>query len=285
LATVAVRKRTKRTRNAASAPPTLTVHQIVAYNFTRARRETGWTQVETSERLEPLLGYRLNQAGVSAIEKTYDSERRRNIDAAEIVAFARCFNRPISWFFLPPTGHSRDLVEPVNKGEFQSLNIEAGDLTAYALGSPEGWRSFLQRLAELLDDDHPTTWAALLWALRGDPGKEEWEQQINLRRRAVEEVTLARLASPGDEVITKMAQLLVELVKLTPQGYNELRETDPGQALALLTEGDRLVANLTREAERRRDAGEVELLSTGNPFEELTPIDPAVALGVEYTEE
>jgi hypothetical protein len=96
---------------------------------------------------------------------------------------------------------------------------------------------------------------------------------------------LARLASPGDEVITKMAQLLVELVKLTPMGYNKLRETNPEQALALLTEGDRLVANLTREAERRRQAGEVELLSTGNPFEELKPIDPAEALGVEYTEE
>ena len=103
----------KHTRSATPAPPTLTVHQIVAYNFTRARRDAGWTQVETSERLEPFLGYRLNQAGVSAIEKTYDSERRRNIDAAEIVAFARCFNRPIGWFFLPPTGHSPDLIEPV----------------------------------------------------------------------------------------------------------------------------------------------------------------------------
>jgi hypothetical protein len=125
----------------------------------------------------------------------------------------------------------------------------------------------------------------VLWAFRGDPGKEGWEQQINLRRRAVEEVTLARLASPGDEVITKMAQLLVELVKLTPMGYNKLREMNPEQALALLTEGDQLVANLTREAERRRQAGEVELLSTGNPFEELKPIDPVEALGVEYTEE
>ena len=106
----------RRTRVANSTtPPTLTVHQIVAYNFTRARQQAGWTQVETSERLEPFLGYRLNQAGVSAIEKTYDTERRRNIDAAEIVAFARCFNEPIGWFFLPPTGHARDLVEPVTR--------------------------------------------------------------------------------------------------------------------------------------------------------------------------
>jgi hypothetical protein len=281
LATVAVRKR----RSAAPAPPTLTVHQIVAYNFTRARRDAGWTQVETSDRLEPFLGYRLNQAGVSAIEKTYDSERRRNIDAAEIVAFARCFNRPISWFFLPPTGHSQDLIEPVHKGQFESLNIQAGDLTALTLGSPEGWQSFLDRVAELLDDDHRMTWRAVLWALRGDPDKEHWEQQIDLRRRAVEEVTLARLAGPGDEVITNMAQLLVELVKLTPQGYNTLRDTDPAQALALLTEGDQLVANLTREAERRRNSGEINLLRSHNPFDDLEPIDPAIALGIEQPEE
>ena len=275
----------KRTRNATPAPPTLTVHQIVAYNFTRARRDAGWTQVETSERLEPFLGYRLNQAGVSAIEKTYDSERRRNIDAAEIVAFARCFNRPISWFFLPPTGHSSDLVAPVHNREFESLNIQAGDLTALTLGSPEGWRSFLDRIAELLNDDHRMTWRAVLWALRGDPDNEDLEQQIDLRRQAVEEVTLARLAGPGDEVITKMAQLLVELVKLTPQGYNTLRDTDPAQALAVLTEGDQLVANLTREAERRRERGDEDPIRGHEPFDDLKPIDPATALGIERPEE
>src|SRR4051812_7193834 len=71
--------------------PRLTVHQIVAYNFRRAREREGWTQVRTSDALEPYLGFKLNQAGVSAIEKTYDSDRRRNIDVAEVVAFSRCF--------------------------------------------------------------------------------------------------------------------------------------------------------------------------------------------------
>ena len=119
----------------------------------------------------------------------------------------------------------------------------------------------------------------MLWALRGDPDREDWERQIDLRRRAVEEVTLAPLAGPGDEVITKMAQLLVELVKLTPQGYNALRDSDPDQALALLTEGDKLVANLTREAERRRESDEANLLRSPNPFDDLKPINPARALG------
>lgn len=274
LETVAVRKRT---RIAASAPPTLTVHQIVACNFTRARQQAGWTQVETSDRLEPFLGYRLNQAGVSAIEKTFDTERRRNIDAAEIVAFARCFNRPIGWFFLPPTGHSTDLVEPVQTGDLQAFNIPAADLTALVVGSPDGWQHFLHRLAELLDADHQPTWDALLWALQGQRDDDHFEQQINLRRRAIEEVTLARLAGPEDDVITNMARLLVQLVKLTPIGYNKLRDTDPEQALALLAEGDQLVANLTKDAERRRSAGKAGRPSKGG-FDDLKPIEPAGAL-------
>jgi hypothetical protein len=115
----------------------------------------------------------------------------------------------------------------VHKGEFESLNIQAGDITALTLGSPEGWRSFLDRVAELLDDDHRMTWRAVLWALRGDPDKQHWEQQIDLRRRAVEEVTLARLAGPGDDVITNMAQLLVELVKLTPRATTHCATPTP----------------------------------------------------------
>jgi hypothetical protein len=280
LATVAVRKRTRR-RSAASAPPTLTVHQIVAYNFTRARREAGWTQVDTGIRLEPFLGYRLNQAGVSAIEKTYDTERRRNIDAAEIVAFARCFNRPIYWFFLPPTGHTQDLVEPVHTGEFESRNIQAGDVTALTLGDPDGWGSFLDRLTELLDDDRLLTRRAILWALRGDPNSERWEQQIDLRRRALQEVTLAELVAPGDEVITNMAQLLVELLKLTPRGFQQLRDRDPDEALALLTQADQLVSNLTSEAERRRQRGGDDMIRSPNPLDDLEPIDPAAVLGID----
>jgi hypothetical protein len=280
LATVTVRKRTRRTRSATSAPPTLTVHQIVAYNFTRARREAGWTQVETGLRLEPFLGYRLNQAGVSAIEKTYDSERRRNIDAAEILAFARCFNRPIAWFFLPPTGHTRDRVEPIHTGELASFNVQAGDITALIFGSPDGWQALVDRVAELLDDDHQTTWATIVFALRGDADQQRWERQIDLRRRALQEVTLNKLVGPGDEVITKMASLLVELLKLTPHGYQELRDRDLRAALALLTDADKLVDTTTREAERKRQRGDENPLRPHNPFDDLEPIDPAEALGI-----
>jgi hypothetical protein len=118
-------------------------------------------------------------------------------------------------------------------------------------------------------------------ALQGRRDDEHFEQQINLRRQAIEQVTLARLAGPEDDVITNMAQLLVQLVKLTPLGYNKLRDADPDQALAILAEGDQLVANLTTAAERRRNTKDIDSVRPDNPFDDLKPIDPATALGIE----
>jgi hypothetical protein len=218
----------------------LTVHQVVAYNFARARHEAGWTQVETSQRLVPYLGYRLNQAGVSAIEKTYDSERRRNIDTAEVVAFARCFDRPIGWFFLPPPGHSADLVEPLPSGRDDSVvALAASELTALVVGTSPGWQSLLARLAELLETDPRATSSALDVALQDADDVAKSEAQLDERRRQVQRITLARLAGPEDEAVTKMAALLVQLVMLTPHGFRKLRDTDPDLALALLAQADR----------------------------------------------
>lgn len=242
---MAARRRSHATEN---VTPTLTVHQVVAYNFARARQQAGWTQVETSKRLEPYLGYRLNQAGVSAIEKTYDSQRRRNIDTAEIVAFARCFDRPIGWFFLPPPGHSGDLIEPLPTGD-DDVALAASELTAIVVGTPAGWQSFLNRISELLETDDRPIRTALGEVLQTDDGGAHAEAEIDRRRRAVQRATLARLAGPEDETVTKMAAMLVELVKLTPLGYDRLRRTDPDEALALLAQADR--APMLRSSSRR----------------------------------
>lgn len=255
---------------------TLTVHQIVAYNFRRAREENGWTQSQTSEQLEPHLGYRLNQAGVSAIEKTFDSERRRNIDVGEIVAFARCFRRPVGWFLLPPPSAGSHLLEPVD----DRRHTYAADLAAVVLGSPAGWESFVGRITELLSTDRDATHDALRLAFVGDKDSS-WENQINLRRRAVQQVALARYASPGDDAITSMAALLVHLVKSTPLGFAKLRDTDPEEALRLLAEGDRLVQPFIALAEQDRESG----TTTGGAFGDVAPIDVAEVLGMREPKE
>lgn len=252
--------------------PTLTTHQIVAYNFARARAAAGWTQVETSDRLEPYLGYKLNQAGISAIEKTYDSERRRNIDTADVVAFARCFKRPIGWFFLPPPGRGGDLLEPVYSDPW--FHLPAAELTALTLGTSHGWQEFVDRVAELLRTDPRLTANALHYALDGHRNRAEVEDQINLRRQAIRSVTLARLATPADDVIKRMAELLVEFVNLTPPGMANLRVTDPDHALLLLQEGEQFLPVSPAMAERQRKAGH----PSRSPFDDVESIDLEAAI-------
>jgi transcriptional regulator with XRE-family HTH domain len=94
------------------------LNEIVAYNFRLARELRGWTQEATAERLECHLGQRLPQASISAIERAYDGDRRREFDAHEIYAFAATFDLPLVWFFLPPPAdhrHLRNSAETVSE--------------------------------------------------------------------------------------------------------------------------------------------------------------------------
>jgi hypothetical protein len=80
----------------------LTPNQVIAYNLAQARLWKGWTQEQACEALEPYLGKRWSKANYSAAERSVDGSRIRQFDADEIVAFARAFDMPITWFFLPP---------------------------------------------------------------------------------------------------------------------------------------------------------------------------------------
>jgi hypothetical protein len=80
----------------------LTPNQVVAYNLAQARLLRNWTQEEAAEALEPYLGRRWSKASFSAAERSVDGDRIRQFEADEIVAFARAFHLPVSWFFLPP---------------------------------------------------------------------------------------------------------------------------------------------------------------------------------------
>jgi len=63
----------------------------------------GWTQEEAVQALAPFLGTLLSTASFSAIERSIDTGRIREFDADELLAFARGFRVPITWFFTPPT--------------------------------------------------------------------------------------------------------------------------------------------------------------------------------------
>lgn len=99
--------RKKNPENAAPEPEErpylgLTPNQVVAHNLTRAREWKGWTQDETAKALEPYLGKRWSKASVSQAERSVAGGFVRNFTADEIVAFARCYERPVTWFFMPP---------------------------------------------------------------------------------------------------------------------------------------------------------------------------------------
>jgi hypothetical protein len=80
----------------------LTPNQVVAFNLAQARQLRGWTQQQTIDALEPHLGAKWSIANYSAAERSVDGGRVRNFDADEITAFARTFDLPVTWFFLPP---------------------------------------------------------------------------------------------------------------------------------------------------------------------------------------
>lgn len=116
------------------------LNQIVAYNFKAARELRGWTQEEAAIRLEPLLGQRLPQASISAIERAYEGDRHREFDAHELLAFAEAFNLPLVWFLLPPPGDDRWL---------RNTQRRVNDLYGLVFGRPETLPPVYDRLRQL----------------------------------------------------------------------------------------------------------------------------------------
>jgi transcriptional regulator with XRE-family HTH domain len=84
----------------------VTANQVVAYNLRRARGLRGWTQLETSERLEPLLGKRWSKATFSIAERSIAGRRIKKFSADEIAAFVQVFRLPVAYFFLAPEDES-----------------------------------------------------------------------------------------------------------------------------------------------------------------------------------
>ena len=86
----------------------LTPNQVVAFNLTAARSKRGWTQDQAAEALEPYLGVRWSKASFSAAERSITGKVVRNFTADEIVAFARAFEVPVTFFFMPPPARTAD---------------------------------------------------------------------------------------------------------------------------------------------------------------------------------
>jgi transcriptional regulator with XRE-family HTH domain len=167
----------------------LTPNQVVASNLKRARELRGWTQEQAAERLERYLGSRWSKANYSAAERAVTGRRPRTFDADDLLAFARTFELPITWFLLPPHGREPLLSTPddpdgvpptlmldwlyrVDEEErrrvtdlCRATGVGEGEETNHQHAVREKARDYLAALAQAAIDEHGASTPAALRSL------------------------------------------------------------------------------------------------------------------------
>jgi hypothetical protein len=228
-------------------PPaeTVDINQVVAYNVRAARELRGWTQDDLADRLAPYTGMRPTQANVSAIERAWDGDRRREFDAHELLVFSLVFDLPIIWFLLPPPGDHRPMA---------GTTRPVDELYTHIVGRPEQLEPVLERLRQLGVTD-PTTAEQTVERITGQPARSrEWSYTD--RRK---ELLLALLDNRADR-LDKAADELGAF-------FDHLRQVGIRGYLAEHTEDDDYAVHRTRE-NRPASAGRTNRTTrsgTGSP--------------------
>jgi len=189
-------------------PADIDLNQVVAYNIRQARQLRGWTQEELADRLEPYLGQRLTQAGVSSIERAWDGERRREFDAHELLIFAMVFDLPIIWFLLPPPGDHRTM---------SSTTRPVDELYAWLLGQPHQLEPLYQRLRQLGITD-PTAAEQTVEKITGIPSSaKQWSYRE--RRKELLLALLDEHADSLDSAVEELGRMVDHLRQVGIRGF------------------------------------------------------------------
>lgn len=184
------------------------LNQVVAYNLREARQLRGWTQEELADRLEPYLGQRLTQAGVSSMERAWDGERRREFDAHELLVFAMVFNLPILYFLLPPPGDHRRL---------QATSTQVNELYAWLLGRSGQLEPVYERLRQLGITD-PTAAEETVEKITGvTSAAREWSYRE--RRKELLLAILDEHADAFDKNIDELGRIVDHLRQVGIRGF------------------------------------------------------------------
>lgn len=139
-------------RTAAARYRGMDPNQVVAYNLARARQLRGWTQDEAAAALEPYLGVRWSNASWSQAERSVGGKFVRRFDAEEIVAFARAFELPVTWFFLPPPAWKDGVPVKLTTADARRFGADLALLVDLVFGDADDQRALLDaRLAEFFD--------------------------------------------------------------------------------------------------------------------------------------
>lgn len=129
----------------------MTPNQIVAYNLNQARLWKGWTQEQAADALAPHVGSRWSKANFSAAERSVAGERIRNFDADEIVAFARTFELPVTFFFMPPVPWADNLPVRLQTPDAGPLGVALTKMADLVFGERHTIGLLSQRLEQFLD--------------------------------------------------------------------------------------------------------------------------------------
>jgi transcriptional regulator with XRE-family HTH domain len=143
-------KRPRRRRDAVGVQ--MSPNQVVAWNLARARELRGWTQNQAAEALAPHLGSTWSKASFSQAERSVTGKVTRKFDADELVAFARTFDLPVAWFFLPPppidaAGKAVRLSTP----DARRLGTEIALLVDLVFGTEQSQPLIAERLREFIN--------------------------------------------------------------------------------------------------------------------------------------
>jgi transcriptional regulator with XRE-family HTH domain len=149
-----------------------TANQIVAWNLKQARRRRGWTQEQAADALEPHLGERWSKASFSAAERSAEpgATRVRQFTADDLVALARAFELPLSYFFRPP-GWADDAGSTVPALDLLDLAFDVGE----EAGGEGGWLTGREGALPLTA---PTTRALRRWRRNLEAAADHREGQV-----------------------------------------------------------------------------------------------------------
>ena len=134
-----------------AARPAWTPNQMVAHNIAKARLLRGWTQEQAADACAPYLGARLSAASWSALERSVDGSRIREITADELVAFARSFDLPIGFFLTPPSAWDNHVVATPDSGPD---GLEPVELFDVVIGTPDNLAEWEQYLLSWPSPEH-----------------------------------------------------------------------------------------------------------------------------------
>ncbi|HEY9562431.1 MAG TPA: helix-turn-helix transcriptional regulator [Nocardioides sp.] len=212
----------------AAEQPAWTPNQIVAHNISKARMLRSWTQDQAAEACAPYLGARLSPASWSALERSVDGGRIREITADELVAFARAFDLPIGFFLTPPSVWDNHVVSTPDAGP---EGLEPLELFDVVIGTDENLATWEQYLLSWPSPAHRVTIAEDGTMENRGPVQEDIHPRLAgpaalraqlLLRQQFGDLTAAR------EVLARLAATLEELgqAEATP-GDTERRKTAP----------------------------------------------------------